>query len=256
MQRLTVYLWVLLLLAGDPLMGFVCAQPGKPIEEVAKPAAPKAVVFATPEECFAAFQKSAVANSKEAQLACMSTALSNYLTGVMALQLQRSMFTDEAFKAESAAVEKVLIKHGYKDKDIMGYLQVVDSPRPGGAIPGFMQIGDVVKDKLSFFNEAEAALKAIQKKAAAGDDDAPAADKPAVKPPADEKDKPVPPQPKLADLRVTDSTASANTVAEDGSKQPIYFVKEQGSWKIATGEKEPDWKAPIQGRFLFQEDKK
>jgi hypothetical protein len=182
---------------------------------------------------------------KEEQIQCMSEALNNYLTGMIALQLQRSMFTDEEYKTETAAVEKVLIKHGYKDKDIMGYLQLVDSPIPGGAVPGFMQIGDVVKDKPTFFKDAEAALKAIEVKSA-GKQGKKLVDDP--KPQAADL-------PKLKEVKITGDTAIGTFEDKEKNEQPVHFVKEQGSWKLAAGEKEPDWKKPIQGRFLFQDKK-
>lgn len=190
-------------------------------------------------------QAAAISGKKADHLQCMSEALSNYLTGMMALELQRHMFTDPKYKGESAAVEKVLIKHGYKDKDIMGYLQLVDSPLPGGAFPGFMQIGDVVKDKPVFMDEADAALKAIKLKAVEVE---------GVK--FEEPPKPKAEDfPKLTNVKITGDRAVADAVGKDGEKQPMPFVKENGSWKVAASEPEPDWKKPIQGRFLFQDKK-
>lgn len=235
-QRLTFTL--LIACAFVTNVGSGCAQQA-PTEGA------KATVFATPEECFAAMQKAGASGTKAEQLACMSEALSNYLTGMLALQLQRSIFTDEDFKAESAAAEKVLLKHGYRDKDIMGYLQLVDSPVPGGAVAGFMQIGDAVKDKAAFFAEAETALKSVEAKSAKL-----AGRKLVDEPKPDPAD-----QPKLKEVKITGDKAVGSVDDKSGTAQPVHFVKEQGSWKIAVSDKEPDWKKPIQGRFLFQDKK-
>lgn len=245
MQRFTLTLLIAFVLVASVCIGAGCAQQAAPVAEVKAAAAVKAVVFATPDECFVAMQNAGISGSKADQLACMSEALSNYLTGMIALQLQRSKFTDEEFQAESAAVDKVLVKHGYKDKDIMGYLQVVDSPVPGGAVPGFMQIGDVVKDKTTFFTEAEAALKAIEVKSAQQQG----------KKLVDDPKPDLADQPKLKDVKITGDTAVGSIDDKQGTAEPVHFVKEKGSWKIAAGDKEPDWKKPIQGRFLFQDKK-
>jgi hypothetical protein len=112
-------------------------------------------------------------------------------------------------------------------------------------VPGFMQIGDVVKDKTAFFTEAEAALKAIEVKSAQQQ-----GKKLVDDPKPDPND-----QPKLKEVKITGDTAVGSIDNKNGTAEPVHFVKEQGSWKIAAGEQEPDWKKPIQGRFSFQDKK-
>jgi hypothetical protein len=144
----------------------------------------------------------------------------------------------------------VLKTHGLYGKDLMGFLQVVDSPVGGGAGLGFIQIGDSIKDKRAFFTEGSAAMVAAQKLLddvrAKGQRDDPKEAKPA--------ENPKPPETKLAELKVSGESASGKIVVVGLEEaQPVFFKRENGSWVMMMGEKEADWKKPIQGRFRFSD---
>jgi hypothetical protein len=171
------------------------------------------------------------------------------LAGVKALELQRLVRSEEELNSESvAAVMYVLTKHGYRDKDIAGYLQLLKTEAPDDADTGLMQVGAVVFNKPMFFADAESAVKLLEAKSTANQRTEPSEDsRPNY---ASESE--------LKDVKVTGNTAVGSVeTSVDGrtEAQPIYFVKEDGSWKLAASEQEPDWKKPIQGRFLFQDKK-
>jgi hypothetical protein len=224
--------------------------PAKKGPAATTPATPKAVAkYETPAACYAAMVEAGKGKDPAAILPCFSEAMQNHLLGNMAFNLERFGALSDGGEA-AAASQKVLKKHGLYGKDLMGFLQVVDSPVGGGAGLGFIQIGDSIKDKRAFFAEGSAALTAAQKlleevRAKEAGDAAKEA-----KPAEAEKA----PETKLVDVKVTGETASGKiTVVGVEESQPVFFKRENGSWVMMMGEKEPDWKQPIQGRFRFSD---
>jgi hypothetical protein len=167
--------------------------------------------------------------------------------------LQRYSALSDAGDAP-AACTKVLKTYDLDKVDIMDFLQIVDSPLPGGATPGFMQIGATIADKAAFFRDAKVAMTPIDERLAklgSKSDDVAQSESSAVA-------KPDLPTMKLSDVKIDGEKAEgAITIGDDGGKkQPINFVREKGSWVVAVASKEPDWKQPIQGRFRFSDFKK
>lgn len=193
--------------------------------------------FETPEACFESLQAANKSQDVATALACMSETMRNFMLGNMAFNLERYAYLSDA-GATPAQCQAVLKKHGLYGKDLMGFLQVVDSPQPGGAPLGFMQIGASIKDPAAFMTEAKNAMDTLKDPAKFK---VPAEDAPTVK---------------LGKVTIDGDQATALTeTGEDQTPQKVVFKRENGSWVIALGEDEPDWKKPIQGRFLFSDVK-
>src|SRR5262245_58266379 len=137
------------------LFAGACGQPPSKNAPLAK--------FDSPEACFEAITAQKDSNDVAAILQCLSEAHANFLAGNMAFQLQRYSALSDVGDASAACVN-VLKTHGLGNVDIMGFLQIVDSPRPGGATPGFMQIGESISNKQAFFRDAKAAMAPIDEK--------------------------------------------------------------------------------------------
>jgi hypothetical protein len=232
---LSVVLFSAVLSAG------ACGQP--PAAPAKAPSIPK---FDTPAACVEALNGKKDGDDPAAVLPCLSEAHANFLAGNLAFQLQRFAALSDVGDA-AANCQKVLKEHGLAETDIMGFLQNVDSPVPGGATPGFMQIGDSIKDKATFFRAARAAMKPIEEKLQALKGE----EAPAKVPEGPQKKAAI----KLKDVKIEGDTAEAAAVIGDGegSETKLFFKREKGSWVLAIGAEEPDWRKPIQGRFRFSD---
>jgi hypothetical protein len=205
--------------------------------------APDDVKFASPAACLEAFSERRKDKDPSAVLPCYTEAMVNRTVGDTAFELEQTL--SQSGEKGSAAIQTVLKKHGLAGRDLAGFLKLVDSPTPGGAGIGLMQIGASVKDKVLFLREA-AAAKAESQPASAltlvkqADDEL--ANRPAMT---------------ISDVKINgDSAEGMVPFPELGLRLPMYFKRQGGSWRMALGQDEPDWTKPIQGRFLFQEYKK
>lgn len=206
-----------------------------------KTAAPKAVKFETPEACYQAMFEARKSKDPAAGLPCFSETMTNYLVGNTAFQLERISHVSDGGEPVKDCV-KLLKKHKLYGKDLMGFLQVADSPGGGGAPLGFMQIGDSVAEKAAFMRDAVAAMKKVQEHFEKGK--AKPEEKPAK---ADEETKP----PALKKLTIDgDSARGEILTGADEEPQPIFFKKQAGSWVIKLSENEPDFR---KGRIKFSD---
>jgi hypothetical protein len=250
--------FVAVALCCTPLLGACGQKAAAPASQPAAPAAQVAasaeephpehlaVKFETPEACFEAMTALKENDDPAAGLRCLSEANINYLAGNLAFQLQRFAALSDGGDA-SAACLKVLQSHGLAEVDIMGFLQVVDSPVPGGATPGFMQIGDSIKDKPTFFRESNNAMNLVAERLKAADDSGEDQDQP--------DEAAVSPKVKLTEVKVNGDKAEGVVIigGVETSKSPVHFRRENGSWVVALAAEEPNWKQPIQGRFRFSD---
>lgn len=225
---------------------FDAAEPPSTDEE---PAIALSSGFETPEKCFYAVLKAQDGDDVATVLPGYSEALLNHTLGSIALKLEQYAHISD-LGDEPKACRVVLEEYGLNDADLTGFLQVVDSPIPGGATAGLVQIGDTIEDKISFMREGSQAIVVVNEKIEKLQDEQTSNERE-----ADDADKPDQrPTPKLADVVIEGDRAKAMVHVGDAAPVEVYFQKSKtGGWVIVMGETEPDWRKPIRGRFLFRE---
>jgi hypothetical protein len=219
-------------------------------KESPKESSAKVVKFESPEACYKALIAAKKNNDPVASLPCFSDAMSNYLLGSMAFNLERmSAISDGGEPVKEC--QKVLKKHQLFGKDLMGFLQIVDSPGGGGAPLGFMQIGDSIANKPAFMREATAAMLKVQAELEKA--------RPKAEDPKDEPAKKKVDETKVAELKnvKVDGDSASGELVEEGKDepQPVLFKRQAGSWVVAIAAQEPDFRKPIGGRFKFSDIK-
>jgi DNA-directed RNA polymerase subunit RPC12/RpoP len=107
--------------------------------------------FATPEACFAAYQKAIAADDAAATLECLSEEMVRMAAAQIAVELQRSAFMDPS---APPAANELLKQHQLDDLDIMGMLQIADSPSSEGPSSVFRTVGASIAEPEKFVIEA------------------------------------------------------------------------------------------------------
>lgn len=182
--------------------------------------------YATPEECFKAFQAADKDEDWRARWNCCTTANANIQVGNMAFQVEQIQIFREADRKSATTL---LEKHNLGDIDIMGALQIADSPNGGGVERALNRVGAKVDQKAEF---AKAASALIKQAAKAAGKDAEAAENPT----------------RISDLKlgkvsISGDTASGQLQNDQGENvRKVSFRRIEGSWLLSLPGKEP--KAP------------
>ena len=114
------------------------------------------------------------------------------------------------------AASALLKKNGLEKTDIMGLVQIYDSPGGKGVAKAVELVGAEIKDQPQFMQEASALLKSSD------DDSSP--NEVAAKP-----------SPVLCDVRVDGDRATGTLQLPDSEEStPVFFKKENGSWVITS----------------------
>lgn len=180
--------------------------------------------FSTPEQCYNALIKARKSKDAVAALACFADADRNQQVGTIAYLVYMHSFTDA--KNKDAAV--ALLKANSLQIDMMGVLQLYDSPSGEGAAKAFERFGARVEHHARFTKKAIELLKTTPKRKTA---------------PKEEEEPRTQVLPELKNVEVNGTTATGSLVVSESQKPiPIYFKKEEGSWRITSQAPENDKK--------------
>ncbi len=222
--------WVALL-----LMAMGCSQPvsdstGESAEASTTEAAPKKpkpkrsrtaepLVNNSPQECFDRMTEAADSRDVITLFECFAQEDRNRQVGMLAYHVERFIVfqTKESEKALA-----LLTKYHLEKTDIMGLMQVYDSPGGQGAAKAVELVGSQIEDPKTFLEEATELINSRV------DDKQGEADK-------------SPSTAKLSDVKINGDHAEGTlTNNEFPEPQPIYFVKENGSWVITANAPETE----------------
>ena len=170
-------------------------------------------VHTTPQECYWTMVKAAETEDFETLLSCFSVTDRNQQVGWVAYHVEREVF----FQTEKRdAATALLKKYGLDKMDIMGLMQIYDSPGGKGVAKAVELVGKRVKDQPRFMTEASALLKPRT------DDSSP--DDPTRKQ-----------TPVLSDVAIDGDRASATSQLPGSDESaPVFFKKENGSWVMTS----------------------
>ncbi|PQO40696.1 hypothetical protein C5Y97_05615 [Blastopirellula marina] len=177
-----------------------------------KPTIPSGpIVNASPQECFERMIAATEVKDVVTLLACFATEDRNRNVGMVAFQVERLVFFQTDQKDQALAL---LTKYHLEKTDIMGMMQIFDSPGGQGAAKAVEIVGSQVKDQTAFMQEAADLLNPDLK-----DESEVAAKQPQTT--------------KLADVKVEGDFAEGTLKNKELDRdEPIYFVKENGSWVV------------------------
>ena len=145
------------------------------------------------------------------QLNCLATADRHQTLGWLAYQLEWRAYVEGDPKQDAALA--LLKKKGLYKKDIMGLMQVYDSPGGKGVAKAVELVGSEIKDQALFAKEAAGLLMPDQERNAAEMSE--------------------PSESKLLAVRIDGDVASAElAVPQRTERLTVYFRKEDGSWRI------------------------
>lgn len=199
-------------------------------EKPGKPACPSGpIVNSSPQECFDRMIAATEVRDVVTLLACFATEDRNRNVGMVAYQVQRLVMFQTDQKEQALAL---LTKHHLEKTDIVGMMQVFDSPGGQGAAKAVEIVGSQVKDQIAFMQEATDLLNPESEDASGA-----AANQP--------------PKTELTGLKVEGDYAEGALKNETLDRdEPIYFVKENGSWVVTANppetQAEPQSSSPEQ----------
>lgn len=170
-------------------------------------------IFETPESCWAAMTKARETEDPVATLHCLAAEDRDAFVGRLAYEVERVSFMWPPEEGGEAA-ERLLQRHGLVDTDIMGALQIADSPGGGGIGPVFEAAGNLIRNQPAFAAAAAELLKSVHPEETSGTDGV---------------------VPTLSNVTVEDNYA-LGTLDVDGLEEPVpvAFIRENGSWRITS----------------------
>lgn len=178
---------------------------------------PNEKVYKTPEACFEAMIQAKENEDMVALLTTFTADEQNIQVGNLAYHVEREIFFQTP---KSEAAQQLLNKNGLEDADIMGSMQISDSPGGKGAGFALKLAGEAIKDKPQFMKEA---IELLNPKA-----EKPDAKKKAEKAKGESKAT-------LSEVTIEDDRA-VGKMQTPGVKDAyaIFFKKENGSWGITS----------------------
>jgi hypothetical protein len=193
--------------------------------------------FESPEACHKACLEATRHKDYVALLPCLSEAHANFILGETAFRL--SSYDSPILGGPSGAkraAQAVLEKYGLHRVSVTDFLVMADSRAENGMTIGLMQIGNSIRDKTAFVREAAAAKKTIEQEMR----------KFGMPVPADEVANSE--DPTLINVEIMgDKAKGMLKLADSDETGPLFFVRENDSWRMKLSEIEPDWKRPIPG---------
>ncbi|MBC8377534.1 MAG: hypothetical protein H8E62_00005, partial [Planctomycetes bacterium] len=177
------------------------------------------LVHTTPQACYSAMLEATETEDLKTLFSCLATADRNQQVGWVAYHVER----EAIFQTEKRdAALTLLKKNGLEKADIMGLMQIYDSPGGKGVAKAVELVGAEVKNQPRFMKEASELLK-------------PKADNSI---PDETK---ATPKPILSDVAINGDRASATLQLPDAEEStPILFKRENGSWVITSEPIEKD----------------
>jgi hypothetical protein len=170
-----------------------------------------ATVFNTPESCWDAMLSAEANKDVAATLRCMAAEDRLAFLGSLVYRLDRLIARQAPLNEKATALLK---RHGLEEVDIMGTLEKIGTPSATEGKTVFKAIGRKIKDQLAFAKEALELLAPVPK--------------------PDDHETPARRVLKLSNVIVSCDIATGVIVA-DGSLdgRPVYFVREEGSWRVS-----------------------
>lgn len=185
------------------------AAPKKPHSKRSRTSEP--LVNSSPQECFERMTEAADSNDVITLLECFAQEDRNRQVGMLAYHVERFIVFQTEQKDQALAL---LTKYRLEKTDIMGMMQIYDSPGGQGAAKAVEVVGSQIQDQKAFLEEA---TELINSRIDGKQNDA---------------DK-TPSTAKLSGVQIEGDHAEGTlTNAEFPEPQPIYFVKENGSWVV------------------------
>lgn len=179
----------------------------------------KRLVHSTPEECYSAMLRAAEIEDFETIFSCFALADRNQQVGWVAYQVEREVF----FQTDKRDAALALLQKSALDKtDIMGLMQIYDSPGGKGVAKAVELVGATIKDQPDFMKEASVLLK----------------EEPGGSNPTGPREELIP---VLSGVVIKNDRASGTLQIPDSDEStPIFFIKENGSWVITSEPIEKD----------------
>lgn len=170
------------------------------------------VTFSRPEECWEYLLAAKASGDRFAMIQCVATKDRFAHLGSLAYEIERLIMFNTPMKQSAIGL---LSDHGLSGVDIIGALQVADSPGGKGAGNIFPDVGRMITEPTIFAKKATDLLASVPM-------------------PPNESVAPIPAT-NIVSMEIQGDKATAEITIEGiGQSQTVQFMREDGSWRITS----------------------